>query len=230
MYLFGSVQPHLYLRLPLPYLVKPLCLHVLGFVHPCSVSGADADTSLEFRLSKASLCRKSTPRGAPTNSSVSSQHAASKKSAAAEPAQEGAAGSRPAVAEAATETTAKAGNAAAAATTEARSAELSAASKALSPCASDSEEPPLHGDSSNHLLAAVWQAASGPVLDLAAGEAQRRRLSPFFGLVLEVAHAQPAATAATASEAACGSTFTSSQIHAHACVVCGLVPVVVVAF
>ena len=50
----------------------------------------------------------------------------------------------------------------------------------------DPEGPPLQGDSSSRVLAAFWQAASCRVLDLAAGEAQRRRISPFSGLVMEV--------------------------------------------
>ncbi|KAL8433296.1 hypothetical protein ACSSS7_003980 [Eimeria intestinalis] len=45
--------------------------------------------------------------------------------------------------------------------------------------------PPLHGDSSTRVLAAVWQAASCRTLDLAAAEAQCRRVSPFFGLLIE---------------------------------------------
>ncbi|KAL8426430.1 hypothetical protein Efla_005484 [Eimeria flavescens] len=45
--------------------------------------------------------------------------------------------------------------------------------------------PPLHGDSSNRVLAAVWQAASCRTLDVAVAEAQSRRLSPFCGLLLE---------------------------------------------
>ncbi|KAL8450189.1 hypothetical protein Emag_003343 [Eimeria magna] len=45
--------------------------------------------------------------------------------------------------------------------------------------------PPMHGDSSARVLAAVWQAASCRTLDLAVAEAQRRRISPFTGLLIE---------------------------------------------
>ncbi|KAL8444499.1 hypothetical protein Emed_006196 [Eimeria media] len=54
---------------------------------------------------------------------------------------------------------------------------------AWQPC--DFAGPPLHGDSSARVLAAVWQASSCRTLDLAVAEAQRRRISPFTGLLIE---------------------------------------------
>ncbi|KAL8269558.1 hypothetical protein Esti_006524 [Eimeria stiedai] len=74
----------------------------------------------------------------------------------------------------------------AAATIAATAAAAGSTGKARSACQPcDFAGPPTHGDSSNRVLAAVWQAATCRTLDFAVAEAQCRRISPFSGVLIE---------------------------------------------